>query len=57
MKAERHREKTIYWLTLTISDVELAEHLGCTVEEIEAQDYIGAIRDFGEVTKLQELEA
>lgn len=48
-EARSMNDKTFYWLTL-------AEHLGCKVEDIDAQDYIGAIRDFGEVVKLEEIE-
>lgn len=47
---------TVFWLTLTITKGELAEHLGCSLKELEDQDYIGGIRDFGEVTKLEEID-
>lgn len=47
---------TYYWMTLVISAEELAAHLECPIEEIEDQDYLGAIRDFGEIQKLEEIE-
>jgi hypothetical protein len=38
-----------YTLKLTIRDTELAERLGCSVEDIAMQDWIGVFRDFGSV--------
>jgi len=45
-----------YWLTLAITAEDLAKALKCEEDEIETQDYIGAIRDFGEIVKLEEVE-
>jgi len=57
MTEDKPPEGTVYWLTLVITDDELAERLDCSVDEIRSQDYIGAIRDFGEVVKIEEVEA
>jgi len=46
-----------YWLTLAIEDEELAEQMGCTVEEIENGDYLGAIRKHAEIVKLEEIDS
>jgi hypothetical protein len=47
---------TYYWLTVAISADELADYMGCLIEEIENGDYIGAIREAGEIVKLEEVE-
>ena len=46
-----------YWLTLVISSRELADRLDCEPDEIEAQDYLGAIRDYGEISKCEVIES
>jgi len=47
---------TTYWLTLAISKKDLAQYMNCDENEIESGEYIGAIRDFAEVVKVEEVE-
>ncbi len=46
-----------YWLTVAIEKEDLAEEMGVPVEDVEAGDYIGAIRQHGEIVKLEELDS
>ena len=48
--------RTYYSLTLVITAEDLAEEMGCKIDEINSGDYIGTIRDFGVVTKIEEFE-
>ena len=50
------RRPVTYWLTVAIPEQELADALGCDVDAIEAQDYIGAIREHAEIVRLEEME-
>ena len=45
-----------YWVTLAISDKDLAEEMDCKIEEIENLDYLGAIRDFAEISSVETVE-
>jgi hypothetical protein len=47
-----------FWLTLVCSTGELAQHMGCdpTREAVEAGCYLGLIRDFGAIERIEVVE-